>query len=389
MYKRILFAFVLFLSLSGAPLYAADNTSEMLEDALGKITATLEKIPERINKVSIYSITPDKSGKINIENLQDQLITILVETGRFAVIDRSSLKALMDEQRLSMTGAINTQDIVKAGKVIGVQGFFFGSVAISEGVLTLNLKLVDVESSAIIYSKKFEGEAASGSRFGFGFSFMSGSFSSKLDNHRIGSVDPIQESNSDMPAATTGGIGFALSYKQGSKMLKWANFGVDLFFGGRSVGEMNVAESNINLDGGGTGTGSYGINYSLSVMQLSIVPKLYYTNKRKVFHPYIGLGINLVFLQEEFGGWYQDGATYQPHESKSRAADLITITPVIGAEMNLSKSISVFFEGALNSKKNAGSNPEIYFADMNIDSHPAIESGTHITAGLKYYWNFF
>jgi len=386
MYKHILLAFVLFLSsafTAGAPLYAADNTSEMLEDALGEITATLEKIPERINKVSIYSITPDKDRKINIENLQDQLITILVETGRFAVIDRSSLKALMDEQRLSMTGAINTQDIVKAGKVIGVQGFFFGSVAISEGVLTLNLKLVDVESSAIIYSKKFEGEAASGSRFGFGFGFMSGSFSSKLDKHKIGYAD-IPESDSEMPATTTSGIGIALSYKQGSKMLKWANFGVDVFFGGRSIESLNpVGEKFYNVS-----TISYGLNYSLSVMQVSIVPKLYFTGERKVFHPYIGIGINMVFLQEEFGGWHNNG-TYVPHTTKSRAADLITITPVIGAEMNLSKSISVFFEGALNSKKTPGGNREVYFAEMNVHSYPAIESGFHICAGLKYYLNFF
>ncbi|MEA2082575.1 MAG: hypothetical protein U9O97_07550 [Elusimicrobiota bacterium] len=73
-----------------------------------------------------------------------------------------------------MTGAVNTQDIVNAGKIIGVQGFFFGSVDISEGELTLNLKLVDVESSAVIYAKKFIGASASASRLAVGFGFMSG-----------------------------------------------------------------------------------------------------------------------------------------------------------------------------------------------------------------------
>ncbi|MEA2082574.1 MAG: hypothetical protein U9O97_07545 [Elusimicrobiota bacterium] len=187
-------------------------------------------------------------------------------------------------------------------------------------------------------------------------------------------------------SATASGIAIALSYKQGSKMLKWANFGVDVSFGGRSVGEINVAEDNIALDGsGGSSTDDYGLNYSLSVTQLSVVPKLYFVGERKVFHPYVGVGINMVLLQEEFGAW----CTNKPYGTKERAADIMTIIPVIGVEMNLSKSISIFFEGAFNSKKNASGNPEVYFAEMNIDSYPAIESGLHISAGLKYYWNFF
>lgn len=95
--KRFLTLTLVTLLTAAASLQAGDNTSDMVEDALSKITFSLDRIPERINKVAVYAITPDKAGRVNIANLQDQIMTILVETGRFAVIDRSSLKALMEE----------------------------------------------------------------------------------------------------------------------------------------------------------------------------------------------------------------------------------------------------------------------------------------------------
>ena len=44
--------------------------------------------------------------------------------------------------------------------------FFFGSVETEGGRVTLNLKLIDVESSAIVYARKVVGESHSFARLG-------------------------------------------------------------------------------------------------------------------------------------------------------------------------------------------------------------------------------
>lgn len=59
---------------------------------------------------------------------QDMFITELVKSGRFTVIDRERLDALMREKNLSLGGDIDPSTAVKAGKLLGVEYFLFGNV---------------------------------------------------------------------------------------------------------------------------------------------------------------------------------------------------------------------------------------------------------------------
>ncbi len=227
LYKK-LFVVITLLLIDGLSLVqASEKIDEMLEDALSKIKPTLEKIPEEIKKVSIYAIEPDKQGKVNISNLQDQIITALLDTERFYVIDRKSLKILLEEQLLSLTGAVDTQQMLKAGKIVGVQGFFFGSVEVFKEKLILNLKLIDVESSAIIFSKKFTGESTGFSRLGIGCGYLTGKYGTALQHN----VRGIEVEDTDMPDNNTSGFFLSLSYKQALKAIKFGHLGIDAAFG--------------------------------------------------------------------------------------------------------------------------------------------------------------
>lgn len=59
---------------------------------------------------------------------QDMFITELVKAGKFTVIDRERLDALMQEKNLSLGGDIDPSTAVKAGKLLGVEYFLFGNV---------------------------------------------------------------------------------------------------------------------------------------------------------------------------------------------------------------------------------------------------------------------
>src|SRR5688500_18386666 len=50
----------------------------------------------------------------------DVLITELVKSGKFIVVERSRLETLMGEQKLGMSGAIDATTAAKVGKVLGL-----------------------------------------------------------------------------------------------------------------------------------------------------------------------------------------------------------------------------------------------------------------------------
>lgn len=62
------------------------------------------------------------------EAAQDMFITELVKSGKFTVIDRERLDALMREKNLSLAGDIDPRTAVQAGKLLGVEYILFGSV---------------------------------------------------------------------------------------------------------------------------------------------------------------------------------------------------------------------------------------------------------------------
>ena len=59
---------------------------------------------------------------------QDMFVTELVKTGKYRVIDREQLAALMQEKNLSLAGDIDPKTAVKAGKLLGVEYFITGAL---------------------------------------------------------------------------------------------------------------------------------------------------------------------------------------------------------------------------------------------------------------------
>lgn len=60
--------------------------------------------------------------------MQDVFVTELVKSGKFRVIDRERLDALMREKNLSLSGDVDPSTAVQAGKLLGVEYFLVGSV---------------------------------------------------------------------------------------------------------------------------------------------------------------------------------------------------------------------------------------------------------------------
>lgn len=95
-------------------------------------------------------------GKI----VAEWLITGLVETGRFDVIERRLLLKLLEEQRLGATGAIDPNSAAQLGRVLGVKTIVSGTVTTLEGYTEINARLINVDTASIVAAEKIRAGSA-------------------------------------------------------------------------------------------------------------------------------------------------------------------------------------------------------------------------------------
>ncbi|HFE64043.1 MAG TPA: hypothetical protein ENK14_06445 [Caldithrix sp.] len=116
--------------------------------------------------------------------LADMLVTQLVKSGDFMVIERQQLAKIMEEQGLGMSGAITPQSAAQVGKLLGVELMVMGSVTefgekkskiggrigkfgIGGGVskrkarAVVDLRLVNTSTGEIVMAETSEGEESS------------------------------------------------------------------------------------------------------------------------------------------------------------------------------------------------------------------------------------
>ena len=114
------------------------------------------------------------------EAAQDVFVTELVKSGKFRVIDREQLAALMQEKNLSLGGDIDPNTAIKAGKLLGCQYFLTGAVTeygsttteahggfgvgFSGGKKTfsaaMNARIIDTSTGEIVWADEARGEDA-------------------------------------------------------------------------------------------------------------------------------------------------------------------------------------------------------------------------------------
>ena len=114
------------------------------------------------------------------EAAQDVFVTELVKSGKFKVIDREQLAALMAEKNMSLAGDIDPASAIKAGKLFGCQYFLTGAVTeygaqttgahggygigFSGGKKTFtaaaNARIIDTTTGEIVWADEARGEDA-------------------------------------------------------------------------------------------------------------------------------------------------------------------------------------------------------------------------------------
>jgi curli biogenesis system outer membrane secretion channel CsgG len=109
---------------------------------------------------------------------QDVFVTELVKSGKFRVVEREQLAALMEEKNLTLSGDVDPATAVRIGKLLGVNYLLTGAVTeygntdvggggfgVSAGkrkfVAAMNARLIDTSTGEIVWADEAREEEAS------------------------------------------------------------------------------------------------------------------------------------------------------------------------------------------------------------------------------------
>jgi len=151
------------LLLSSSSLLAARPTIAVLDFTADKDTITF-------GQGFIVRETVEASTAF----LTSELMTFLVKTNKFDVVERSRMKDILTEQEFSESGYISPETAVKLGKLIGADYFVMGKIEQFqagienkripytnevkkqyEGKITVNVRIVDSRGGKVVTANKF------------------------------------------------------------------------------------------------------------------------------------------------------------------------------------------------------------------------------------------
>jgi curli biogenesis system outer membrane secretion channel CsgG len=105
--------------------------------------------PIRCSILSFESRSGMKPGEA--ESVTEIFSSALHKTGRFTIVERNQLNAVLREQGFQATQT--GEDAVRAGKILSVRKMFLGSIGMLGNNYLVNLKMIDVETSQIDYAQ--------------------------------------------------------------------------------------------------------------------------------------------------------------------------------------------------------------------------------------------
>lgn len=150
----------------------------------------------RLRKVAVVPFSGRDGDKFTTE-LETMIAGIRIDDRQFfEIVNRSRLNAVIDEQKLSTSGAVSPETVVNIGRLVGARGIYTGDVVESnintthyraertkcvksgnsdcgktrtytvgctkkDAVVKINPKLIDVETGRIVYSESYQGSETS------------------------------------------------------------------------------------------------------------------------------------------------------------------------------------------------------------------------------------
>ncbi|OGS38479.1 MAG: hypothetical protein A2551_06230 [Elusimicrobia bacterium RIFOXYD2_FULL_34_30] len=92
-------------------------------------------------------------------SVSDTLRTILFNTKKFDVVERNFLVKLLEEQKLQLSGIVDSETAVQIGKLSGAGKLIVGSVSRIGSKYTINTRLIDIKTGSVEKAESLTGKS--------------------------------------------------------------------------------------------------------------------------------------------------------------------------------------------------------------------------------------
>jgi TolB-like protein len=113
--------------------------------------------------VAVLDFANNAFGKLAAEyegigkGIGEMLLTDLTATGRFRMVERTRLQAVLEEHKLAREGAIDARTAARIGRILGAQYIIAGQFVMDlKGTMLLNARAIDVETSLVSNPQKVQ-----------------------------------------------------------------------------------------------------------------------------------------------------------------------------------------------------------------------------------------
>lgn len=147
---------------AGQPPLVEEKSTEVSATAASG-AAVVPAVPPETESSSLVgerlslAVLPFESKGIGKElgqiDLFDKLVAAFVNTRRFKVFERAELQKILEEQQLGASGVIDISTAARFGRGIGVDAVVVGSFTEAGNSASIDARLIDTETTAIISAK--------------------------------------------------------------------------------------------------------------------------------------------------------------------------------------------------------------------------------------------
>ena len=168
--KRLIVSFLTFLLVAVSVTVVTAQEDEQIQEVP---IVTLRQ------SVAVFQFENRAAGPAVVgRGLADMLVTSLVNSHRFTVVERQEIESVLQEQGLGLSGAITEASASRVGQLLGVELAIYGSVTHfgeerrSVGIrnlevgrtrarVNIDIRFVNTTTGEIIFAKSFEGAESS------------------------------------------------------------------------------------------------------------------------------------------------------------------------------------------------------------------------------------
>ncbi len=106
-------------------------------------------VPEKL-PIAVLTLEGRGISPMEADILTERMRSILVQDGRYQVVERSQMDVILEEQGFQLSGCVSNECMIQAGLILGVQQMVGGTIGLLGDSYALDIRLFEIESAQIL-----------------------------------------------------------------------------------------------------------------------------------------------------------------------------------------------------------------------------------------------